>query len=967
MHWQDSRLSQSQLTMDEEEYAHLRDDFNREKLRVADLRRILTAHDIDYDVHAKKADLRTVFDNQVWSRRAQLRAEILGVRPSATQIESAEVVVGELQSPQKSSPRRLRQSRPKPKRDAVVLDSVDFSVGPRTRSRSRSPVRSELRGSDSPRRRRAEIKDEIKEEEATPPKELKSPTKRGRKPKVADLKEELDLEIPNLKADEAAEEVKGEPELDKGSSSKASKSKEDRQAKLKVESAKAQKLKSPKKRSPTKTTKAKAAKATKESTKDADSSKEAESSFSQDNVFQSGEIDTPNSLKRKRLEVSERNTRSRREHAPQKHQHSAPQSLPENAAQVFDHAPDLQPPANVSQEPFDISVGESEPFLEAVLARIPGDAGDIEREVILEHEFPEGTPSKITSSTPLQSSNVSMQASPPSLGSFVPEQARTGGFFLPNLETLGRVGERLSSTGTHLGRAAEQFAREIDINLSGTPSVSGQESSSTDQSAEPESESESNSDSSSSSEEEAGESLTTRIKSFGHSISDGASNLFGKINQGADSVRDRVETSAESVKLKLRNGTDSVKEKLGHGAESVKERLETSAASVKDVAASQAPTVKSFAAKALELLKLILKVTLYTLVGSLVGLGVVSVISYGVWWRTEKLHQGWCADEWAPPSIRIPRWLDGKPSHEWLQAPRNHVVNFLEATAPSCTECPENAICGPDFVSCYDTYMLKSHPLSLGGLIPLAPKCVPDLEQRREIDRLVYRAVNFLRERRAQFECGTDGVSTPEVSYDELATKLGGGESVLDQVILELANGERYTDVEVVAAHRQVPSNIHGSNANFQDTDSIVYPSYSSSVFVSHSRAYMSLWCRLRLAFLGALKRWAEKYAVYLKWLSVSSILLSCAGLVVYLQIKSRAAFNQDIDHIVEILKNVRKEADNDPTGQTKSYVSTYVLRNEVKPAHKARFEDALKRHARIRTRHIEEDGEIIRIWEWAP
>ena len=72
--------------------------------------------------------------------------------------------------------------------------------------------------------------------------------------------------------------------------------------------------------------------------------------------------------------------------------------------------------------------------------------------------------------------------------------------------------------------------------------------------------------------------------------------------------------------------------------------------------------------------------------------------------------------------------------------------------------------CDPDFV-------LQSHPLSLGGLLPLPPTCEPDGEKVRKVQAVAERAVEELRDRRAKFECGelTDetGKALPTVEIEE--------------------------------------------------------------------------------------------------------------------------------------------------------------------------------------------------------
>lgn len=115
--------------------------------------------------------------------------------------------------------------------------------------------------------------------------------------------------------------------------------------------------------------------------------------------------------------------------------------------------------------------------------------------------------------------------------------------------------------------------------------------------------------------------------------------------------------------------------------------------------------------------------------------------AYGAWYRQEKIAVGYCglgrlAKSLLPPEVSVPDFL----------------VPFVE---PQCEQCPQHAFCYRDFtVRCHQDFVLKPHPLSLGGLVPLPPTCEPDGEKARRVQAVADKAIEELRERRAQFECG---------------------------------------------------------------------------------------------------------------------------------------------------------------------------------------------------------------------
>lgn len=129
------------------------------------------------------------------------------------------------------------------------------------------------------------------------------------------------------------------------------------------------------------------------------------------------------------------------------------------------------------------------------------------------------------------------------------------------------------------------------------------------------------------------------------------------------------------------------------------------------------------------------------------------------WWRREKLEVGYCGvgrPSALQANVQIPRWISS------LQ--------------PECEACPQHAICYERMqTNCEQDFVLQAHPLSLGGLVPLPPTCEPDGEKVRRVKSVADKAIEELRERKAQWECGTlvddQGKSIPTVDLDEKSLK----------------------------------------------------------------------------------------------------------------------------------------------------------------------------------------------------
>ncbi|BDD56754.1 inner nuclear membrane protein enriched at telomere/subtelomere region [Monascus purpureus] len=142
---------------------------------------------------------------------------------------------------------------------------------------------------------------------------------------------------------------------------------------------------------------------------------------------------------------------------------------------------------------------------------------------------------------------------------------------------------------------------------------------------------------------------------------------------------------------------------------------------------------------------------------------ILSLLSaFGFWWRKEKIEIGYCGigkPTWSLAETKVPDW-----------------ANVLE---PRCEPCPAHAFCYPDFEArCEHDFILKPHPLALGGLVPLPPTCEPDSEKARRVKAVADKAIEELRDRRAKWECGAtkDGrkaIKSPEISELDLKSEVG--------------------------------------------------------------------------------------------------------------------------------------------------------------------------------------------------
>jgi len=153
---------------------------------------------------------------------------------------------------------------------------------------------------------------------------------------------------------------------------------------------------------------------------------------------------------------------------------------------------------------------------------------------------------------------------------------------------------------------------------------------------------------------------------------------------------------------------------------------------------------------------------------------ITMLAAYAGWFRQEKIAVGYCGVgatvSSIPNEIEVPEW-----AHAVLPPVLNVPDSLIDSVEPQCEPCPAHAYCYADYsVRCEQDYLLKPHPFSLGGIIPLPPTCEPDGEKVRRVQTVANKAVEELRERTAKFECGDlvndEGakVETPAIEEQEL-------------------------------------------------------------------------------------------------------------------------------------------------------------------------------------------------------
>ncbi|KAK7512872.1 sister chromatid separation protein-like protein [Phyllosticta citriasiana] len=321
---------------------------------------------------------------------------------------------------------------------------------------------------------------------------------------------------------------------------------------------------------------------------------------------------------------------------------------------------------------------------------------------------------------------------------------------------------------------------------------------------------------------------------------------------------------------------------------------------------------------------------------------------FATWWRQEKLEVGYCGV--GRPSTSIA----GMEIPEWAQP--------LEVLQPQCEPCPQHAYCYPKLhTTCDPDFVLRPHPLSFNGLVPLAPTCEPDGEKARKVKAVADRAVEELRERNAKFECGDlvddTGKHAPGPEINEVDLKL----DMATKRRRGMSQGE-FDDLWASAI---------GEITGRDEIETKVDGDTGRRTLASTSLARMSLACAARRSVRLALVRHL--------WKLMSAVAIFGVYTYARFSIKSRNTTEERARTLAKIaLDKLAVQAAlhaQDPHAFPESFISMAQLRDDI-----LREEFSAKRRARLwdRVQHkVEQNsnvrpsvrenrsGDVSRVWEW--
>ncbi|KAI1409725.1 Man1-Src1p-C-terminal domain-containing protein [Hypoxylon sp. FL1857] len=350
--------------------------------------------------------------------------------------------------------------------------------------------------------------------------------------------------------------------------------------------------------------------------------------------------------------------------------------------------------------------------------------------------------------------------------------------------------------------------------------------------------------------------------------------------------------------------------------------------------------------------------------GTLFSMFSITVLSiYAGWYRQEKIALGYCGvgqtGSSIPNEIETPEWAQPILPPQ-ITIPQS-VIDTLE---PECEPCPAHAYCYADYsVRCEQDYILKPHPLSLGGIVPLPPTCEPDGVKVRRVQAVADKAIEELRERTAKYECGEpineEGakLETPAIEEQEL-------KQIINKKRSKKMNSQEFEDLwgsalGEIKARDEVEVEVKETS----DSGGV-----SNTYLTSTSLARIPLTCAVQRSIRLGLAR-------YRFHISVVIALLLTSAYARYQYRSNRAAAAQVpalVDIVLERLANQKQLGEEDvddpwlflPNLRDDVLRSVHSLSQREKIWQRVRA--VVEQNSNVRTTQREgRSGEVGRAWEW--
>ncbi|KAF9133351.1 inner nuclear membrane protein enriched at telomere/subtelomere region [Mortierella sp. 14UC] len=328
---------------------------------------------------------------------------------------------------------------------------------------------------------------------------------------------------------------------------------------------------------------------------------------------------------------------------------------------------------------------------------------------------------------------------------------------------------------------------------------------------------------------------------------------------------------------------------------------------------------------------------------------LMALLSFGLWYRQTRINIGYCT-----PSTFIPT-----PASNESLTTKQWLVKWIY---PTCIQCPDHATCALSNSDplCPPEYILRPHPQSFSGLVPLAPNCVLNKAQEYQSLQVADAAEDMLHKRAGEEECRSSIHPQPSAellarqrfSVHELRKEI---ESLKDASVTQ-EEFDQYWSLALSELYRR--------------TSTIIIEQGIGERYLRSVKPARPFFCRVRQGALG----WIERF----KEILLALMTLGVGGLLMRKYILRRREEARAVHSLVEeVLGKLSEQADAhdiDPFHFSHPFVPQIHLRDVLlahihSPVRRqeiwGKVSVIVDRNANVRVSAEEVHGEIYRVWQW--
>ncbi|KAM9930771.1 hypothetical protein OXX80_009286 [Metschnikowia pulcherrima] len=346
-------------------------------------------------------------------------------------------------------------------------------------------------------------------------------------------------------------------------------------------------------------------------------------------------------------------------------------------------------------------------------------------------------------------------------------------------------------------------------------------------------------------------------------------------------------------------------------------------------------------------------------------LSLVGALLFGYWYREQTFLVGYCGTQinrrTVPDTPETPRFL--VTLGDYLDA------NFK----PACVECPQHARCFPRLeTACYDDFVVSApwyYPY-VPNFNLQAQKCVPDTKKAEKIEIMIDVALDLLRARNANENCGR--ADKDDVSAGLRVQELHDLLLALKAPYITVEEFEELWERSVVELEKE-PELIVRYTGDYNapttgDNDSAPETHLACKVLRSTSLSHVSFKCMMSNTVVKLMARFKRVLA--------GIFVLGTLFCVAYWKYNQHKLYARKVETLYhEVLSKLRKQAKlGRASRELPEFIGSVQLRDlilssEQNLAYKMRLWQAVsqkvERNTNVRHELLEVHGEVMKVWQW--